>query len=183
MNWFRRVPALALIGLFSAAAVQAQFPPRRFSGTITLAVYASSAPQRIFHATLSIPVNSGRMTLLYPKWIPGEHAPTGPIADLTGLKFTAGGQALQWRRDDVNMYAIHLTVPSGAKELKVALDYNAPVERQGFSAGATTTAQMAVVSWNWMLLYPDGYTAEQIPYRASLRLPGGWQAGTALPIA
>ena len=96
----------------------------------------------------------------------------------------AGGQALPWRRDDVNLYAFHLTVPEGVSELQVSLDYASPAEdRQGFTAGASATAQMAVLSWNWMLLYPAGYPVDRITYRASLRLPPGWQSATALPIA
>jgi predicted metalloprotease with PDZ domain len=170
--------------LFTCSIALPQQAAPRFPGTITLALDASEAPGRLFHATLSIPVTGGPLTLLYPKWIPGEHMPSGPIADLTGLKFTAGGQTLQWRRDDVNMFAIHLIIPPGASELKVALDYTSPAEvRQGFTEGTTATAQMAVLSWNWVLLYPEGYGAEQITYRASLRLPSGWQFGSALPLA
>jgi predicted metalloprotease with PDZ domain len=162
----------------------AQAPDHSFHGTINLAVDASEAPEKLFHATLAIPVAPGPITLLYPEWIPGEHGPTGPIADLTGLKFTAGGQTLAWRRDEANMYAIHLTVPDGASELQAVLDYTSPAElRGGFSAGSTASAQMAVLNWNWMLLYPQGFPAEQITYRATLRLPSGWKFGTALPLA
>src|SRR5208283_3957115 len=144
-----------------------------------LEVDATDAPRRLIHVRLALPVAPGPLTLLYPEWIPGEHGPTGPIADLTGLKFTAGGHDLTWRRDDVNMYAIHLTIPPGLNELQVALDYTSPAElRGGFSAGSTASAQMAVLNWNWVLLYPEGYAAEQITYRATLRLPSGWQFGT-----
>jgi predicted metalloprotease with PDZ domain len=153
-----------------------------YPGTIGLFVDAGDAPAKLFHATLSIPVAPGPLTLLYPKWIPGEHGPTGPINGLTGLKFTAGGQALQWRRDEVDTFALHVTIPEGARELQVALDYASPPElRQGFTAGTTATAQMAVLGWNWVLLYPAGFPADRVMYRASLRLPAGWQFGTPLP--
>jgi predicted metalloprotease with PDZ domain len=175
---------LVLLACFCGLAAGQQLPEHGFQGTISLVVDATEAPQKLFHATLTIPVSAGPLTLLYPEWIPGEHGPTGPIADLTGLKFTAGGQSLVWRRDDVNMYAIHLTIPAGTSELQAALDYTSPAElRGGFSAGSTATAQMAVLNWNWVLLYPEGYPAEQIAYHASLRLPGDWQFGTALPTA
>ena len=148
-----------------------------------LFVDASDAPAKLFRAKLMIPVAPGPLTLHYPKWIPGEHGPTGPINGLTGLKVTAGGQVLQWRRDDVDTYAFHVLVPAGAKELEVALDYASPSERGGFTSGATASAHMMVLSWNWLLLYPQGYEADQIFYRASLRLPAGWQSGSALPVA
>src|SRR5580658_4783558 len=153
---------LLLIALlcFRGLAAVAQPSDHAFHGTILLAVDATQAPQKLFHATLSIPVEPGPITLLYPEWIPGEHGPTGPIADLTGFKFTAGGQTLAWRRDDVDMYAIHLTIPSGASELQVTLDYTSPAElRGGFSAGSTASAQMAVLNWNWVLMYPEAYNA------------------------
>jgi predicted metalloprotease with PDZ domain len=162
------------------AAAQANAPA--FPGTITLTVDASEAPGKIFHAKLMIPAKAGSMTLLYPQWIPGEHGPTGPIVNLTGLKITAGGQPLAWRRDDVNMYAIHVDVPQGVSQLNVALDYTSPAElARGFTSASTATAQMMVLSWNWLLLYPEGYPAEQIQFRPSLKLPSGWQYGTPLP--
>ena len=166
-----------------AAMAHAQQSAKQYPGTIMLFVDASDAPAKLFRAKLMIPVAPGPLTLHYPKWIPGEHGPTGPINGLTGLKVTAGSQVLQWRRDDVDTYAFHVLVPAGAKELEVALDYASPSERGGFTAGATASAQMMVLSWNWLLLYPQGYEADQIFYRASLRLPAGWQSGSALPVA
>jgi predicted metalloprotease with PDZ domain len=181
MTTLRSVAALACFSLLAVFAIAQPAGPR-FPGTITLNVDANNAPEKIFHATLTMPAKPGAMTLLYPKWIPGEHGPTGPITDLTGLRITAGGQALRWRRDDVNMYAIHIDVPQGASELQIALDYTSPAElEQGFTAGSTATAQMMLLSWNWVLLYPEGYAADQIEFRPSLKLPAGWQFGTPLP--
>src|SRR5215471_21341862 len=90
---------------------------------ITLRVDATQAPRKIFYAEETIPVTPGPLTLVYPKWIPGEHAPTGPIIDLAGLKFTADGKAIEWKRDDVEMYAFHLTVPPGVTSLDVKLEF------------------------------------------------------------
>ncbi len=174
--------ALLMVALVLSAVMTAQ-GQKSFPGTIQLAVDASEAPQKLFRATMTIPAAPGPMTLQYAKWIPGEHGPSGPITELTGLKFTAAGKTVEWRRDDVDMFAIHVTVPAGAKELQVALDYTSPVETpRGYTAGTSATAQMAVLSWNWVLLYPQGYAAEQVQYRASLRLPQGWKYGTALPL-
>src|SRR5258708_21726852 len=81
--------------------------------TVVLSVDASEAPRKILHAQLRIPAKPGTLTLYYPKWIPGEHGPTGPITDLTGLKFTAGGKTLQWRRDRLDGSTFHVEVPPG----------------------------------------------------------------------
>lgn len=155
-----------------------------FPGEITVAVDASNAPGRLFHSRLSIPVHAGPLTLLYPKWMPGEHGPTGPVVDLTGLKFFANGQEIAWHRDNVDMYTIHVDVPQGITTLEATLDYTSPIEQEsGFSAGSTASAQLALVSWNWTLLYPAGFPADQITYRASLKIPTGWKYGTALPVS
>ena len=84
---------------------------------IKLTVDATHAPEKILHAQLQIPVAAGEVKLVFPKWIPGEHGPTGPIADLTGLKFFANGQRLNWRRDLDEVYTFHVTVPAGVSTL------------------------------------------------------------------
>src|ERR1019366_6333844 len=81
--------------------------------TVHIRLDATDAPRRLFHIQMTVPARAGPLTLLYPEWIPGEHGPTGPITDLVGLKITANGQLIPWKRDDVNMYAFHLTVPDG----------------------------------------------------------------------
>jgi predicted metalloprotease with PDZ domain len=149
---------------------------------IVLQVDATEAPRKIFHARLTIPAQPGPLTLLYPKWIPGEHGPSGPIADLAGLKFTAAGREIPWSRDLTDMFTFHLEVPAGTTAVDVALDYLSPAAADGFSAGASATAQLAVVSWNQMLLYPQGPPSDALSYTASLRLPAGWRFGTALPV-
>ncbi|HWR16708.1 MAG TPA: hypothetical protein VN577_17920 [Terriglobales bacterium] len=174
---------LLLVVSVCSAQIQEPNSQQPYPGTIQLTVDASAAPTRLFHAKMSIPVKQGPMTLLYPKWIPGEHGPTGPVVDLTGLKITANGQPLAWRRDDVEMYAIHVDVPAGANSLDVALDYTSPVDQGIYTGGPTASAKMGVVSWNTLLLYPAGYRADQITYKPALKIPTGWKAGTALPLA
>jgi predicted metalloprotease with PDZ domain len=182
MKTFRVAALLAVFTTLSSLSFTQQQSSGRFPGTITVAVDASDAPGKIFHSKLTMPVKPGPMTLLYPKWIPGEHSPTGPITDLTGLHITAAGQAVRWRRDDVNMFAIHIDVPQGASQLDISLDYTSPAElEEGFTSGSTATAQMMLLSWNWVLLYPEGYAATDIEYRPSLKLPAGWNFGTPLP--
>jgi predicted metalloprotease with PDZ domain len=168
---------LVLLSCISSAqktVLKAAAPPK-----LTVAVDATEAPRKIFHAKLTIPVTPGTATLYYPKWIPGEHGPTGPIADLTGTKFMAGGKELTWRRDPVDMYTLYVDVPQGVNSLDVSLDFLSPTEGQ-FSAGASATEKLTVVSWNTVLLYPKGWTSDQITVTPSLKLPAGWQYGTAL---
>jgi predicted metalloprotease with PDZ domain len=171
------VALLLLFGVFCAPLIAAN--P---SDTITLAVDATDAPRNLFHARLVVPVKAGSMTLFYPEWIPGEHSPTGPVVNLAGLRITANGKPLPWRRDDVDLYAFHVEVPQGASALEIALDYLGPVKEEGFSSSASATQQLAMISWNQLLLYPQGKSPRELTYAASLRLPAGWRFATALEV-
>jgi predicted metalloprotease with PDZ domain len=152
--------------------------------TISLAVDASEAPRKMFHARLRIPASPGTLTLYYPKWIPGEHAPDSPLNDLAGLKFSAGGQTLKWRRDLLDGWTIHVEVPQGQNEVLADLDFLSPATLEGgFSAGSSVTDKLAIVSWNQVLLYPKGWKTDDITYSASLRIPEGWKYATSLPLS
>jgi predicted metalloprotease with PDZ domain len=152
--------------------------------TVTLSVDATNAPRKILHATLTIPTNGAELTLYYPKWIPGEHAPDGPVIDLAGLKFFAGGKTLKWRRDTLDGWTIHVEVPPGETEISGELDYLSPATlEQGFSAGSSATDKLTVISWNQVLLYPKGWKANEINFTASLKIPEGWKFGTPLPVS
>jgi predicted metalloprotease with PDZ domain len=149
---------------------------------ISLSVDATEAPRKIFHARLRIPATPGTLTLYYPKWIPGEHAPDGPINDLAGLKFSAGGQTLKWRRDLLDGWTINVEVPAGQNEVLADLDFLSPATfAGGFSAGSSATDKLVIISWNQVLLYPKGWKADDITFSASLKLPHGWKYATALP--
>jgi predicted metalloprotease with PDZ domain len=172
MRSFRAAAALALLLL--PAALRAQ------DRAISLEVDAREAPLKIFHAKLVFPASPGPMALLYPKWIPGEHGPTGPVTDLAGLRLTAGGRAIPWTRDPTDMFRISCEVPVGADSLEVRLDYLSAASASGFSSGSSATARLAVVSWNQVLLYPAGPDSDRITYAPSIRLPAGWKFATAL---
>jgi predicted metalloprotease with PDZ domain len=151
---------------------------------VTLSVDATTAARKIFHATLTIPAAPGDLTLYYPKWIPGEHAPDGPVTDLAGLKFSAGGKTLKWRRDLLDGFTIHVEVPQGVTEVDAELDFLSPATLEsGFSAGSSATAKLAVISWNQVLLYPKGWKSDDINFTASLKIPDGWKFGSPLPVA
>src|SRR6202051_2976568 len=91
-------------------------------------VDAREAPRGIERVHLVLPVKPGKLTLLYPKWLPGEHAPNGPIGGISGLKFSANRQAIAWQRDAENMFAFHLTVPAGVSALDAAFEVDAVAE-------------------------------------------------------
>ncbi len=171
------LPALAGLLCCLPAAAQAPQAP-----AATLALDATEAPRQILHAHLTLPVAPGPLTLFYPKWIPGEHGPTGPLTDLTGLRFHAGTAEVAWQRDAVDMYAFHLTIPAGADTLAADLDFLTPTDTGIFSAGASSTPRLSVLSWNTVVLYPQGRPAEEIPFTASVKLPAGWKYATALPV-
>ena len=150
------------------------------AGPIKVRVDITDAPRKILHADLSIPVHPGENTLVYPKWIPGEHGPTGPIDNLAGVKFSADGKDIPWRRDGVDMFAFHILVPDGVTSLNVKLDFLATAGSAGFSAGASTSANLAMLSWNELILYPEGMNAADVMVTPSVKLPDGWKYGTAL---
>src|SRR5580704_16631916 len=140
---FRQLGLWMIVVCAAALPVGAQknkAAPKPSAPTITLAVDASDAPRKIFHAQLTIPAATGTLTLYYPKWIPGEHGPTGPIQDLAGLRFTANGQALKWRRDLLDGWSIHVEVPAGISAVNASLDFVSPAGQEGiYTAGASAT--------------------------------------------
>ena len=139
------------------------------SGTINLTVDATHAPEKILHTRMVMPVKPGPLTLYYPKWIPGEHTPAGPEGNVAGLKFSANGKTLPWRRDLLDAFTFHLDVPSGVERLDVEFDYIEP-SSGAFSGGGSATDKLVIVSWNQNVLYPAGIPAENITFKPTLAL-------------
>ena len=181
MSIFRWAAAMCVLLLLVSFPMRAATAPPPH---INIALDATDAPRKIFHAQLTIPASPGTLTLYYPKWIPGEHAPSGPVIDLAGLRFTGNGQLLKWRRALNDNWTVHVEVPAGVTDVHAALDFLLPAGNMPalFSAGASATEKMAVISWNQVLLYPKGWNADQITYSASVRFPAGWKFGTPLPV-
>ena len=153
-----------------------------FPGTLKLQVDATDLERRIFRVKQSIPiVGSGPVTLLYPRWLPGKHAPSAQVEHLTGLVITANGRKLAWRRDPVEIAAFHIDPPAGARSLEVEFQFvSANTTGQG---RMVMTPAMMNVQWNSMALYPAGWFTRRIPIEASIRLPAGWNYGVALDTA
>ena len=161
--------AVGLILSGIAAVAQAGSAP------IQIVADLSEAPRKLYHAEIDLPVKAGPLTLVTPKWIPGNHRPTGPVNDITGVLFTANGETLPWRRDDVDLFAFHLTIPKGVSSLHAHLDC---------IVTARATTKMAVLEWEKLLLYPAGVAVKDIAIQPSVTVPTGWGIGTALtPIA
>lgn len=148
-------------------------------GTIQLSVDVTQPAQGIMRVHETIPVaKSGPLTLYYPSWLPGNHKASGPINMLAGLTFRAGGQVVPWRRDTIDVYAFHIDVPEGAREVTADFQYLSPVEsREG---RVVSTDVIVNLEWNAVVLYPAGYFARRIPVQADVKLPPGWGIGTAL---
>ncbi|MGC2639355.1 MAG: M61 family peptidase [Acidobacteriaceae bacterium] len=160
---------LVVAALSAVASAQSAQP-------IALTVDTTQTPQKILHVREAIPVQAGPLTLYYPKWIPGEHGPDGPIADLTGLHFSAAGKEIPWTRDLLDVFTFHVDVPAGVSTLDAAYDFIEP-------DGANSSDKLLVLEWNAAILYPAGKPSSEISYEAKLILPDGWKYGTSLPVA
>jgi predicted metalloprotease with PDZ domain len=150
-----------------------------YPGTLVLRVDATDIDRRIFRVKETLPVDQpGPLTLLYPRWLPGNHGPTGVISQLAGLTIKAGGQTVAWRRDPLDMHAFALDVPAGVTALDIEFQHLSPVRAD--SGRVVVTPDMLNLQWNAVLLYPAGHFDSRIRVQPSLRLPEGWAFGTAL---
>ena len=160
-----------LLGLMLMLACGAARPQN-----ISLTVDATKTQNKILHNHLVMPVKPGALTLYYPKWIPGEHGPDGPIADLTGLHFAGNGKEIPWHRDLLDTFTFHLEIPEGVSSLEANYDLIEP-------DGASATDKLMVLEWNQVVLYPAGMPSDKLMYDAKLTLPEGWKFGSSLPVA
>jgi predicted metalloprotease with PDZ domain len=149
-----------------------------YAGTISLSVDLTNVNDRVLNVREIIPVKTGPMILLYPQWLPGNHAPSNSVQDLAGLVITANGERIPWVRDRVNMWAFHVDVPKGATSLELGFQYLAPIRPQ---QGRIST-KIADLTWNSVLIYPAGYFSRRIQFAPELRLPEGWKFATALEV-
>ena len=153
-----------LIALATCPAM-AQKPPIEITANLT------DAPRKLFHAEIDIPVSAGALSLTSPQWIPGTHMPVGPAEWITGVVFTANGEKIAWRRDDVDLFEFHLTIPKGVTTLHAHVD---------FIATGRVSQKLAMLEWEKLLLYPAHTPVREIAIQPSLIVPAGWGIGTAL---
>jgi len=199
MKTGRLIGAAALAGAFAAAAwaqqpgtgLQAGAETSAYSipvardaawpgGVMTLDIDASDVSRGVYRATQTIPLAPGtrRITLLLPEWLPGHHAPKGPIAELADLNFTVGGKPVSWRRDLFDVYAFHIELPEGARELVARFVHTSPLKSS--QGRVTMTPEMLNLQWEKMSLYPAGHYVSRIRIRPTVTFPEGWTAATAL---
>ena len=163
-----------------AAVTMAIFPAALLAADLTVRVDARDITRKRVHTEETLAVKGGTTTLVFAKWIPGEHMPSGPIDTLVGMVIKANGTPLTWKRDPINTFAVTVNVPSGTTRLDISLDTGLPTEGGSFSAGPTSSEQLAVISWNHFVLQPKGRDAATISTEATLVPPAGWHAVTAL---
>jgi predicted metalloprotease with PDZ domain len=152
-----------------------------YSGVISLEVDASDIERHIFNVHESIPVKPGPLTLLYPQWLPGNHAPRGPIDGLAGLVLSISGKRIEWIRDPLDIYAFQVQVPPGASRLDLEFQYAAALVA-GEGRTIMITPEILGLEWNTVVLYPAGYYASRVVVAPELTLPRGWELGTALDV-
>jgi predicted metalloprotease with PDZ domain len=154
-----------------------------YVGPIELHVDLTNLTDRVVHVREHIPLERGakELVLLYPQWIPGTHSPTGPISRVAGVVTSVDGKRAQWIRDQVNVYAFHVPLTTGAKAVELEFDYLSP-NRQSEGRIEMSNA-IADLAWNEVVMYPAGYFSRDIPYDVTLKLPEGWKYATALEAA
>jgi predicted metalloprotease with PDZ domain len=192
--WMAAASLAAMAGSGAGASAQPQpqpapeaaaiAPPRDipYPGVVGLAVDATDLSHGVFGVHETLPVSgSGPITLLFPKWLPGNHAPNGPIDKVAGLTISAHGHPVTWRRDPVDVFAFHVTVPDGVAALDIDFQFLSPVSTH--EGRVVMTTDMLNVEWNAVALYPAGYFARRIVFEPSVKLPDGFRLATALETA
>src|SRR5437868_9343234 len=137
------------------------------TGSIRIDLDATEAARNVLHVHEKIEVKPGEFALFYPKWIPGEHAPTGTLNEMMNFTITAGGKPIEWTRDDVEMFAFRLTVPAGVNQIDVVFDDNS-------QPGTVASAQLSRIKWNRLLLYPRGIEIGRASCRERVEV---WEVG------
>jgi len=155
-------------------------PPvdRPYPGELRIHVDASDFQRRIMRVHETVTGVGPSTVLLYPKWLPGSHAPEGAIDKIAGIRFSAGGKPIGWTRDAVDVWAFHLAVPAGVHAVDVDFDYLSPTTAK--VGGLEISRDLMMLEWNALAMYPAGFFARQIPTQLSVKLPEGWQYATSL---
>jgi predicted metalloprotease with PDZ domain len=165
-------PCLVLLAALSISAARA--------ADITVRVDARDIARKRVHTELTLAAKPGPITLVYAKWIPGEHGPTGPLGSMISLEIKANGDRLTWSRDPLDMYALRVSIPRGVDHIDVSMESGLPTEDQGFTAAATGSAHLAILSWNQFLVFPKGADADKVSVSARVLAPSSWTVVCAL---
>jgi predicted metalloprotease with PDZ domain len=176
-----RATAGALVLAALGAAVAAAVAPHAFAQgfapplVVSIEVDAREAPRHLFHARMRFDVERGPLELSSPKWLQGDHGPSGPVGDVVGLRFTTeDGRPLAWERDSTDWWTVRVDTPPG--RVIAHLDYADVTSEVG------TTSKLGLVPWAALVLAPRGIDAARLRAEASLRPPAGWTAAGAIPM-
>ena len=150
-----------------------------YPGTLQLTVDASDVTRAIFKIHEHVPVaTAGDFVMLYPKWLPGNHSPSGQINKVAGFRASADGRELKWVRDNLDVYAFHIEVPQGVSAIDIDFQYLSPTANN--QGRVVATPDLASIEWIANSMYPAGYYVRDIPIQASVIVPSGWHVATAL---
>ena len=149
-------------------------------GPIQLHIDATDTERGVYRVAETIPVPKGMTTLklLYPEWLPGNHAARGPINLIADFHFTADGKELKWTRNPLDVYEIDVTVPEGASAVVANFVHTSPT--QSSQGRITMTQEMLNLQWEKMSFYPAGHYTRRIEITPTVKFPDGWRVFTAL---
>ncbi|MBD8880389.1 M61 family metallopeptidase [Rhodanobacter sp. 7MK24] len=168
----KRWPSLVgAAALAASAACAAHADTNAPANVVALTVTLPNPAQKVFYVHETMPVAPGKLTLYYPKYIPGDHAPDGPIGAMMGLEISAGGRRIAWQRDPVDMFTFHLDVPAGVGSIDI---------RFQIPDTDRITPNLMDLTWDHMALYRAGEPTKDQLFRPTLEMPATWGYGTAL---
>jgi predicted metalloprotease with PDZ domain len=171
----KRSPLSAgLIALAIATSCLGQTGAPAPSDAVELAVRLPDPMQKILYVHEVMPVRPGDLTLYYPKYIPGDHSPDGPVDTMMGLEITAGGKPIAWQRDAVDMFTFHLAVPPGTDRIDIRFEFPSPDR---------ITPNLLDLTWDQVALYKAGVPTDAQMFRPSLVIPADWNHASALQTA
>ena len=163
-------PALFAITVLAPRVLRAQ-SVLPVPAQVTLTVDESQEARRIAFVHEEIRVQPGPVSLAYPKWIPGEHGPTGPIQEMAALQIHAGSTPLSWTRDPDDIFTFQVQVPAGTS--KITVDFDTLLEN-------TISDHQILLAWNTTVLYPVGIDKRELTVQPSVILPPGWTQQSSL---
>lgn len=152
--------------------------------SLDVLIDATELPRRLLHSQTELELPAGRSSLLYVKWVPGIHAPMGPVQNIAGFRVSDdSGNDVAWERDRTDPYRFFVDAPAHGRYV-VAISYitNQP-STNSRSVDSFGYPSQGVVNWNTVMVYPEGYPVREVDVRASLLLPEGWTHGSALDLA
>jgi len=176
------VLAQSQTGPKATAFAPAIAPPENkpYIGLLTVKADLTDIERRIVHIEQTIPVSqSGEMVFMMAKWLPGKHHPfMNQVARIGGLHFKAGNQTLVWKRNPLDAFAFHVDIPKGTKAVTIHFDYLSPT----MPSHGRVVMTSELLNWQWEMgtFYPAGHYGSQIRIQPTIKLPIGWQAGSAL---